>query len=72
MHVLTDCFCRYLSWQSDDLTALGPAVAAYSHFTTLRLLSLSCTPATLKYACGDDGEHTFRSLLPYCNLDLVS
>eukprot|EP00878_Enallax_costatus_P036691 GHUV01041228.1.p1 GENE.GHUV01041228.1~~GHUV01041228.1.p1 ORF type:complete len:404 (+),score=134.30 GHUV01041228.1:64-1212(+) len=63
---------RYLSWQSDDLTALGPAVAAYSHFTTLRLLSLSCTPATLQYACGAEGQIMFQSMLPYCNLDLIS
>eukprot|EP00882_Tetradesmus_deserticola_P003943 GHRQ01004169.1.p1 GENE.GHRQ01004169.1~~GHRQ01004169.1.p1 ORF type:complete len:540 (+),score=233.07 GHRQ01004169.1:193-1812(+) len=62
---------RYLTWQTDDLTALGPVVAAYQHFTSLRLLKLSCTPAALQHACGAKGKEGFRQLMPYCNLNLT-
>lgn len=42
------CYFRYLTWQTDDLTALGPVLSAYTHFTTLRGLSLSCSRPTLQ------------------------
>ncbi len=60
---------RVLAWQSDDLTALGPVMGAFGAFTTLRLLSLSCTPATVAYACGT--TEALQRLLPYCHLDLI-
>jgi hypothetical protein len=63
--------CRYLTWQSDDLTALGPVVSAYTHFTTLRALSLSCTNATLDRACGEDGQEHFARIMPYCRMDFI-
>jgi hypothetical protein len=78
--------CRRLSWQSDDLAALGPVVAAFGAFTGLRLLSLSCTPDTLRRACGNTDrtglqhaattigvardESLLRELLPYADLEL--
>jgi len=36
---------RRLTWRSDDLSRLGPVLAAYAAFTALRALSLSCTRA---------------------------
>jgi hypothetical protein len=45
--------------------------AAYQHFTSLRLLKLSCTPATLQHACGSNGQEEFRQRMPYCNLNLI-
>ncbi|WIA18363.1 hypothetical protein OEZ85_009828 [Tetradesmus obliquus] len=62
---------RYLTWQSDDLTALGPVAAAYQHFTSLRRLKLSCTHATLQHACGSKGQEELRQRMPYCNLNLI-
>uniref|UniRef100_A0A383VIH7 F-box domain-containing protein n=1 Tax=Tetradesmus obliquus TaxID=3088 RepID=A0A383VIH7_TETOB len=62
---------RYLTWQSDDLTALGPVAAAYQHFTSLRRLKLSCTHATLQHACGSKGQEKLRQRMPYCNLNLI-
>lgn len=63
---------RKLTWQSDDLTSLGPCITAFSHFTTLRLLSLSCTTATLNHACGGtSGRSLFQQIMPYCDLDLI-
>lgn len=64
--------CRYLTWQSDDLTALGPVIDAFTSFTTLRSLSLACTPATLAHACGGDRTGGLAGLLPYCSLDTFS
>jgi hypothetical protein len=66
---------RYLTWQSDDLTSLGPCLAAYAHFTALRLLSLSCSPSTLDRAVGGaqagDGLALFAAAMPYACVDLT-
>jgi len=64
--------CRRLTWQSDDLTALGPVLAAYTHFTTLRSLSLSCTSNTLQRACGEEGQQLFQRVMPYCRMDFIN
>jgi hypothetical protein len=61
---------RALSWQSDDLSNRGPAVAALCAFTGLRSLQLSCSPATLALACGGD-MGLLRRHLPYCSVQLV-
>ena len=61
--------CRYLTWESDDLCSQGPVLDAFTHFTVLRLLSLSCTSKTLSNACGS--REVFRELMPYCDLDLI-
>ena len=64
--------CRYLTWQSDDLTALGPVISAYTQFTTLRSLSLSCSNASLDRACGgEDGQELFHRIMPYCRMDFI-
>lgn len=65
------CLCcfRYLTWQSDDLTALGPVLSAYTHFTTLRSLSLSCSNATMDRACGESAQELFQKIMPYCRME---
>lgn len=72
---------RHLSWQSDDLTALGPVLSAYTQFTTLRSLSLSCTSATLARACEREGsgerggcqqQELFNRIMPYCRMDFIN
>lgn len=70
------CVClywfRYLTWQSDDLTALGPVISAYACFTTLRSLSLSCSSATLDRACGgEDGQALLHKIMPYCKVGFI-
>ena len=64
--------CRYLTWQSDDLTALGPVLSAFTQFTTLRALSLSCTNATLDRACGEEGRQLFQQVMPYCRMNFIN
>jgi hypothetical protein len=67
--VAFDVHCRYLTWESDDLSSQGPVLDAFTHFTVLRLLSLSCTSKTLSNACGS--RAVFQELMPYCDLDLI-
>lgn len=63
--------CRRLAWQSDDLTALGPCLTAFTAFTTLRHVGLSCSGATLDHACaGGDGRAVLQAICPYATLDL--
>jgi len=60
---------KYLSWESDDLTALGPTLELFSPFSGLRMLSLSCTRSTLVHAIGSVRALTRH--MPYCYVDLV-
>lgn len=76
LHLLAfdTCVCvshRYLTWQSDDLTALGPVLAAFTSFTTLRSLALSCSKRTLERACGGHGVELFNRVMPYCRMDFI-
>ncbi len=60
---------RALSWETDDLTARGPQLAALSPLTTLRHLWLSCTDKTAERALG--GMRVLYDALPYCHVDVV-
>lgn len=45
-------------------------LSAYTSFTGLRMLSLSCTYKTLCHAV-PGGLQTFAACMPYCHLDVV-
>jgi hypothetical protein len=67
----THARCRYLTWQSDDLTALGPVLGAFTSFTTLRCLALSCSKRTLERACEGQGAEVLHRVMPYCRMDFI-
>lgn len=62
---------RQLTWQSDDLTACGPLLDAFTCFTALRLLGLSCTDRTFEVATGASPDALAAAYLPYCRISCV-
>jgi hypothetical protein len=54
-----------LTWQSDDLSAQGPILEAFTRFTSLRSLALACTKRTMALVFGPDYADAFRAACPY-------
>lgn len=58
---------RSLTWQSDDLASQGPVLEAFTQFTSLRSLALSCTRRTMELVFGPDYSAAFKEAMPYCD-----
>eukprot|EP00798_Chlamydomonas_sp_ICE-L_P028078 gene28078-31185_t len=61
---------KSLVWNTDDLTASGPNLHAFTIFKALRVLTLSCTRRTINHVV-PGGFASLQQCLPYAHIEMA-